>query len=103
MAFLIALQEYQRVKKCKGRLSLVRNPAITNEEVRSKYRFHTWARSNPKGGVRLGEGREGIQYIKCQLRLGKTFQEELGILCGEGVKIDFRKTSFLSVSRRNFF
>ena len=65
--------------------------------------------------MRPGEGREGIQYIKCQLRLGKTFQEELGILCvcacvcgcvcvlGGGVKIDFRKTSFLSVSRRNFF
>ena len=34
-----------------------------------------------RGGVRLWEGREGIQWIKCQLRLGKTSQEELGILC----------------------
>ena len=39
--------------------------------------WHTWARSNPKGGVRLGEGREGLQQIKFQLWLGKTFREEL--------------------------
>ena len=37
--------------------------------------IHRWARSDPQGG----RGR------------------------GVGVKIDFRKTSFLSVSRRNFF